>query len=77
MTRTVLKFAHWTIRPDRGKGAQSVIYAMQCVECAAHSGGQDTPAAAQDWALKHSGRHPSHRRYRSMTFAPWHTHMQG
>lgn len=77
MTPTVLRFVRWTIHPDQGAAAPSVVYAMQCVACADHSGGQDTPEEAQDWAMEHSGRSPSHRRYRSMTFAPWRTHMTG
>ncbi|MFJ7206368.1 hypothetical protein ACIQWR_22880 [Streptomyces sp. NPDC098789] len=53
--RTVLRYVTHTIRhtPDGG-----VTYEVFCAAhaCAAESGPQDAQEAAQDWALRHTGR---------------------
>lgn len=53
--RTVMRFVEHTIRhvPDGG-----VTYEAFCVaaECGEDSGPHDQQEAAQDWALKHTGR---------------------
>ncbi|MGH3313889.1 MAG: hypothetical protein ACRDP3_25455 [Streptomyces sp.] len=61
----------WTIQPDTEPDAEPPIHAMMCAVCHKQSGGRDELAEAQDWALDHAGRHPTHHSYRELTVTPW------
>lgn len=85
-TRSVLRYVTWLITPDRQEGAPRVpIFEMECTTCATRDAPDDTgsrsPASedfadVQDWALRHSGRHPTHTGYREVVTRFWRTHMQ-
>ncbi|MFD4413681.1 hypothetical protein [Streptomyces sp. NPDC058476] len=63
MTRAVLRYVEHTIRhvPEGGW-----IFELFCVtpDCEEDSGPQDSQEAAQDWALRHTGRNAGHDLFR-------------
>jgi hypothetical protein len=80
VTRSILRFARWRIDPNR---AAPQMHVFECTTCAA-LGGEDpaarSPASAdvtkaQDWALRHSGRHNGHNGYREIVTRYWRTQM--
>jgi hypothetical protein len=80
-----MRFADWLITPDRAEGApQEPLHEMECTTCAtldaADGAGSRSPASedvidAQEWALHHSGRHPTHTGYREIVTRFWRTSM--
>lgn len=67
--RTVIKLADWTLGVDRTPGASGPVFEIQCTTC--HEAPEPTadPATQEFWALSHTGSHPEHRSYRSVTTA--------
>ncbi len=63
MTRAILRYVPHTIRHQEEGGW---IYEAFCAApgCEEDSGPQDTQEAAQDWALQHTGRNPTHDLFR-------------
>ncbi|MFB7311466.1 hypothetical protein [Streptomyces sp. NPDC056192] len=63
MTRAVLRYVPHAIRHVEEGGW---IFELFCTapDCEADSGPQDTQEAAQDWALRHTGRNPTHDLFR-------------
>lgn len=83
VTRSVLRYVDWTISPDTSEGAPSIIFEMECTSCstvdAPDDAGSRSPASedfaeVQAWALRHSGRHPTHRGFREIVHRFWRTH---
>lgn len=77
MTRAILAFKNWTITPDREAGAEPVTHAMECQLCGDRSDASGDWDAPQSWALRHSGRSPSHTNYREVITRPYKTRMEG
>ncbi|MEV6393670.1 hypothetical protein AB0M39_02630 [Streptomyces sp. NPDC051907] len=69
MSRAVVKLADWTLSVDRTPGASAPIFELECTRCHEGSGASDDKGAPEEWALRHTGRHPDHRGYRSVTTA--------
>lgn len=77
MTRTVMRYAEWTIGQDTSEGASPPLYEVECTTCDAKSGVSESAGDAQDWALQHSGRNPSHTGFRGINTTFWRTTMGG
>lgn len=80
-TRAVIRRAVWLIRPDRQDGApREPLYEIECTACPtspeSRSPASEDVTDAQDWAIRHSGRHPSHTSYRETVTRFWRTQMQ-
>ncbi|MGW1187520.1 DUF7848 domain-containing protein [Streptomyces sp. NPDC002559] len=62
-SRTVFRFTPHTIRHDEESGW---LFELFCSTpgCGADSGPHFDQNTAQDWALSHTGRNPSHTKYR-------------
>ncbi|WP_206307852.1 hypothetical protein [Streptomyces sp. A0958] len=65
--RTVIRFADWTISPDRTPGASGPLYEVECTTCGESSEATEERTPPEDWALRHTGRNSDHRGYRSIT----------
>ncbi len=63
MTRTVYRFVDHTIRHEPAGGIVAELHCM-AHGCEESSGPQDNGDSAQDWALRHTGRNPTHDLYR-------------
>ena len=77
MTQSVIRFADWTITPDASEGVSPPLFEMECTTCPERSPASEDAGEAQDWALRHSGRHPSHTGFRGISTSFWRTSMQG
>lgn len=75
MTRSVIRFAMWTIAPDPSEGASPPLYELECTTCPERSAPSEAAADAQQWALEHSGRHPTHTGFRGISTSFWRTSM--
>lgn len=73
MTRSVIRHVDWTIRADDSDDAPPPLYEMRCISCGARSAPEEDGDDAQQWALEHSGRHPTHRTYRGIVTSAWRT----
>ncbi|MBW1604407.1 hypothetical protein JJV70_20335 [Streptomyces sp. JJ66] len=69
--RAVLRFARWTLTPDREPDAEPVTFAMECAVCEKRSAPSVDFADAQRWTFTHAGRNPSHHTYRELITRPW------
>ncbi|MZE77895.1 hypothetical protein [Streptomyces xinghaiensis] len=71
MTRSILRAAEWTLGVDADEEAAQGVSAV-CLAC-----GEQSVASAGDrlaveiWALKHTGLHPGHRRYKATAETRW------
>ncbi len=74
--RSVIRFASWTLEPDREPDAEPVTYAMECAVCGRRSGAGVDYQDVQRWALAHAGRNPSHHTYREVIHRPWRAWMR-
>lgn len=70
-----MRYASWTIAPDTAEGASPPIYQTECTTCDARSEPTEAAGDAQQWALGHSGRHPSHTGFRGVHTSFWRTDM--
>lgn len=77
MARSVIRHVTWTITQDVSATAPPPRYEMECTTCTARSAPTEDAGTAQDWALQHSGRHPSHTGYRGVGTSFWRTSMAG
>lgn len=70
---TIIAAAEWTLAVDTEPGAPTApLYEALCTTCGETSGateGQRLPA--EDWALKHTGAHPTHRGYQAVQTNFW------
>ncbi|MEU5446850.1 hypothetical protein [Streptomyces californicus] len=73
--RALVRHIKWTIVPDREPDAEPVTHQFQCVVCSEKSDRSTSWSEPQDWALAHSGQHPSHHTYRESITRPWRTFM--
>lgn len=76
MTRSVIRHVPWKIEPDASEGASPPLFEMECTTCPERSSASEDAGEVQDWALKHSGRHPSHTSFRGIGTSFWRTSMQ-
>lgn len=74
--RSIVSYEDWTITPDREPDAEPTTYEMVCCVCGDGSANAEDWQAPQDWALRHSGRNPSHHTYREVITRPWRTWMR-
>lgn len=75
-TRAVIRLVNWLISPDRSEGAPAVpLHQMECTTCPERSEASENVADVQNWALGHSGKHPSHTGYREVIVRFWRTSM--
>ncbi|MET8678947.1 hypothetical protein ABZW18_15565 [Streptomyces sp. NPDC004647] len=72
---TVIRRELWTLTPDREPDAEPLTFAMECAVCDQRSVIGEDVTEAQDWALRHAGRNPSHHSYRELITRPWRTWM--
>lgn len=73
MSRAILRHAMWHLGADTTPGIpQDPQRTVQCGTCGERVG---VPAAerasAEDWALEHTGRHPTHRTFRAAQVTYW------
>ncbi|MFC5721800.1 hypothetical protein ACFP1Z_16635 [Streptomyces gamaensis] len=73
--RTVIRPMYWTLLPDREPDAEPTVFAMECVVCGETSAPGEEFVPAQEWTLRHAGRHPSHLTYREVVQRPWRAFM--
>ncbi|GAB3954121.1 hypothetical protein GCM10028832_09400 [Streptomyces sparsus] len=71
MSRAVLRYAWWTVAPDREPDAEAITYARECAVCGARSEPRADAGDGQRWTLQHLGRNPSHRTYREHITRPY------
>jgi hypothetical protein len=74
--KAVIRHEQWTLTPDREPDAAPVGYKMVCAVCGEDSEVSDEWNEPHLWALKHSGRNPSHLSFRETITRPWRTFMQ-
>jgi hypothetical protein len=77
VTRSVIRHVTWTIATDLSEGASPPLYEMECTTCPERSPAGEVAADAQQWALEHSGRHPTHTGFRGINTSFWRTSMVG
>lgn len=73
MTRAILRHAQWHLGVDTTPSASQqphcVVQCDTCGECT------ECPVAdremAEEWALEHTGRHPTHQTYRASQVTSW------
>ncbi|AXH70254.1 hypothetical protein SEA_HAIZUM_50 [Streptomyces phage Haizum] len=73
----VFAIREWTLKPDREPDAENSTYSMECAECDESSMPSEDYREAQDWALRHAGRNPTHRAFREIILRPWRAYMHG
>ncbi|WP_432093679.1 hypothetical protein [Streptomyces sp. bgisy100] len=73
---TVIRRERWTLAPDREPDAEPFTFAMECAVCGERSLTGEEVTEAQDWSLRHAGRHPSHCSYRELITRPWRAWME-
>ncbi|QLE74408.1 hypothetical protein FGW37_24930 [Streptomyces rectiverticillatus] len=71
MSRSVIRFARWTISEEKVAAIPRVTHDLECVVCFDRSGPCREFEAARNWAFTHSGRHPSHTAYREIIQRCW------
>lgn len=64
--RAVIRYADWTIGPDRTPGASGPIYELECTTCGEASDAAEERTPPEDWAFTHTGRNTDHRSYRAI-----------
>ncbi|WP_437114176.1 DUF7848 domain-containing protein [Streptomyces syringium] len=70
--RLHLAVADWALSFDDRENVPEAVFEMQCMICHAVSGPGDTEGeTSQLWALRHTGRHPSHRVFKLATATFW------
>ncbi len=70
MTRSVARFVTWKIQRDTAEGAPP-LFELECTTCLERSASGEDAGDAQQWALQHSGRAPSHTGFRGLTTSLW------
>ncbi|MBW5250891.1 hypothetical protein JGS39_18155 [Streptomyces sp. P01-B04] len=73
--RSVVRHVPWTIAPDREPDGEPITYVLQCVVCRERSERSEHWKTPQKWALRHSGKNPTHHTFREVIWRPWRTHM--
>lgn len=71
MTRRIMQYRLWTVRPDQSPDAAPTTHAMQCMTCEDTSETVQDVTRAQAWVLTHAGQHPAHCAYREIVTRPW------
>ncbi|WP_344259122.1 hypothetical protein [Streptomyces sodiiphilus] len=71
MRETVHRPVRWVSEPDRSPDAVAMTHRMRCDACGAVSPRSVDFGRAQDWQLRHAGRHPSHLTYTETLTRPW------
>lgn len=66
MIRAVIRHADWTLGPVTGPDGPGPVYQMECTACGQASEGDSDQQGPEIWALRHTGRHTSHRTYRAI-----------
>ncbi|WP_405797935.1 hypothetical protein [Streptomyces sp. NBC_01506] len=66
---TVIRHADWSLGVDTEPGASGPVHEIACTTCGESSGAAEERASREQWALHHTGGHPSHRGYRGITAA--------
>lgn len=69
MTRSVFRHVEWRLVTDPPSPEVQAV----CASCGAHSAAFDREdrEEAEVWAREHTGRHPSHRRFRGVATSVW------
>ncbi|MDF4253903.1 MULTISPECIES: DUF7848 domain-containing protein [Streptomyces] len=75
--RSVIRYENWVFVPDQEPDAEPIMYAMQCAVCDEQSTASIDYTEGHAWALRHSGRNPSHHTYRELVTRPWRCWMRG
>ncbi|MEU8950884.1 hypothetical protein [Streptomyces sp. NPDC048489] len=73
--KAIIRHEQWTLTPDREPDAAPISYQMKCAVCGEVSEESIAWFDPQTWALKHSGRNPSHVTYSEIVTRPWRTFM--
>lgn len=73
--RSLSRFVMWRLTRDTSPGApQNILRQVECTTCVETSEVVDLHSGvAEDWALAHSGKNPSHTGYRATSTSFWRT----
>ncbi|WP_338931012.1 hypothetical protein WEB32_06695 [Streptomyces netropsis] len=72
LPRLLMRFMDWALNFDDREGVPEAIFEMECMICHAVSELCDNEGeTSQLWALKHTGRHPTHREFKLLTETFW------
>ncbi|MBO0655482.1 hypothetical protein J1792_22690 [Streptomyces triculaminicus] len=71
MTRSVFRFAQWSISQEKVAAVPQITHELECVVCHDSSGPCRGFETARDWAFRHSGLNPSHTAYRETAHRNW------
>ncbi|GAB2896733.1 DUF7848 domain-containing protein [Streptomyces mayteni] len=70
--RRVIRATAWTVTADTEDGVPQGVFQVMCLSCGlASMRVEDEQLPVEVWALKHTGLHPAHRRYRLVTESFW------
>lgn len=61
--RAVIRYAKWTLGPDR---TLTPVYMMECMTCPATSEPSNAPQDPEDWAIRHTARQHDHEKFRAL-----------
>jgi hypothetical protein len=73
--KAVVRQEQWTLTPDREPDAPPTTYQLKCAVCGEASEEDTAWYEPQSWALKHSGKNPSHHSFAEVITRPWRTFM--
>lgn len=69
---TVIRPAEWTLTADPSEGTPHGVFQVMCPSRGlASMRVEDEQLPVEVWALKHTGPHPTHRRFRLVTESYW------
>ena len=69
---TIIRAAEWTLGSETAEGAPEGIHSALCVACGAESEHvDDSRLPVEVWALRHTGRNPTHRQYKATVECFW------
>ncbi|WP_369223381.1 hypothetical protein AB5J52_20650 [Streptomyces sp. R39] len=72
MTRAIIAAADWTLGVETAAGAPTGIYSAVCLACGAQAQPTDNERLPVEvWALKHTGRNPTHRQFKATAENFW------
>ncbi|MFD9618514.1 hypothetical protein ACFWB2_14760 [Streptomyces virginiae] len=74
---TVIRWADWTMSPDRSPEAPPIVHEFQCTTCQEEGPASEDFETARTWTFQHVGRNPSHQGYREIIHRFWRMNLVG
>jgi hypothetical protein len=78
VTRSVMRFVNWTLRPDMEPDAPPITHRFRCLgeaedgtPCGAVSEASEDFTTARDWVFAHVREQPEHRSFAEVIDRPW------